>query len=64
MPDSPYFTAPQVMQRFGITEMTLWRWSRDDRLGFPQPMRIRNRKFYSVAEIEAWERQKMEARAS
>jgi len=64
MADSPYLTAPQVMQRFGISEMTLWRWSHDETLRFPQPMRIRNRKFFPVADIEEWERQQMEARVS
>lgn len=64
MAESPYLTAPQVMQRFGISEMTLWRWSHDEKLGFPQPMRIRNRKFFPISDIEAWERLQMEARAS
>lgn len=58
-----YLSGPQVLQRFGISEMSLWRWEKDEALRFPKPMRIRNRKFFRLADIEAWERQQMEARA-
>ncbi|SOE18584.1 AlpA family transcriptional regulator [Hoeflea halophila] len=63
MNSTPYLTGPQVQQRFGISEMSLWRWANDDSLQFPKPMKIRGRKFYRLDEIERWEREQMEARA-
>jgi len=49
-------TATQVKERFGgISDMSLWRWSRDPALGFPVPIIINGRKFYREAEIRAWE---------
>ncbi|MEJ5087146.1 helix-turn-helix transcriptional regulator [Brucella pseudogrignonensis] len=53
-----YLTARQVKDRYNISEMTLWRWSRDESLGFPKPLDIRKRKFYREDEIIAWERRK------
>ena len=31
---------PQVQREFGITSMTLWRWTNDPLLGFPPPIKI------------------------
>ena len=51
-----YIPAGEVCSRFGVTQMTLWRWLKDDELGFPQPaMTIRKRRFFDLAEIEAFE---------
>jgi predicted DNA-binding transcriptional regulator AlpA len=47
--------APAVLKRHGISAMTLWRWLHDDKLGFPRPIDIRRRRFFRLAEIEAWE---------
>jgi predicted DNA-binding transcriptional regulator AlpA len=47
---------PEVRRRYGgISEMTLWRWDRDPTLGFPKPVRIRNRKYRRLSELRAWE---------
>jgi len=46
----------EVKARLGrISDMTLWRWERDPRLNFPQPVRIRNRKYFRQSEIEEFE---------
>lgn len=51
-----YITPKQIRARFGgISEMTLWRWEHDARLGFPKAVLINRRKYYDLAEIEAWE---------
>lgn len=63
MNQSPYLSPAEVMQRFGISLMTLWRWENDRALGFPKAMLIRRRKFFLVSEIEKWERQQQAARA-
>ena len=43
---------PQVLKEFGIVPMTLWRWDRDERLGFPPAINIKGRKYRSRKLIE------------
>jgi predicted DNA-binding transcriptional regulator AlpA len=51
-----FLTANQVRQRFGgISDMTLWRWMRDQRVAFPAPLVINRRRYFRAAEIEAFE---------
>jgi hypothetical protein len=45
---------PDVCKEFHITPMTLWRWDRDEKLGFPPPIKIRNRNFRSRNALEAF----------
>ena len=47
---------PQVCREFNISSMTLWRWDMDPQLGFPPPVRIRQRKFRSRSALEAFKR--------
>jgi len=51
-----YLTGPEVCRRFGITDMTLWRWLQDEKLGFPRPIKPNRRRFFRKDAIEAWER--------
>jgi len=44
-----------VTARFGVSRRTLDRWMRDVTLGFPRPLVINNRLYFSLSEIEAWE---------
>jgi hypothetical protein len=54
-----YITRKNLRQRYDdISEMTLWRWEHDQKLGFPKPTDINGRKYYDIAEIEAWERKR------
>jgi hypothetical protein len=43
---------PQVWGEFGVTSMTGWRWTNDPELGFPPPIKIRNRSYRSRRAIE------------
>src|SRR5262245_13858821 len=45
---------PVVCAEFGVTAMTLWRWTRDTKLNFPPPIAIRNRNFRSRQQLEAF----------
>jgi len=56
-----YLSAPQVLQRYNISDMTLWRWLQDDELDFPKPMTIRRRRFFREAELVEWERLRAKA---
>ena len=45
---------PAVCAEFGVTAMTLWRWTRDTELNFPPAISIRNRNFRSRKQLEAF----------
>jgi hypothetical protein len=53
-----YLTGPQVRARYNISEMTLHRWQKDDKLGFSKPMIIRRRKLFKEEDMVQWERQR------
>jgi predicted DNA-binding transcriptional regulator AlpA len=50
-----YLPAAAVRARYGVSDMTLWRWLRNEALGFPTPIRINQRRFWKLAELESWE---------
>ena len=56
-----YVPARAVWERFGITDMSLWRWLRDERMAFPKPVYFGRFRYFKVAEINAWERGQVEA---
>jgi excisionase family DNA binding protein len=57
MPDNEsYLSASQVCRRYNISDMTLWRWLKDEKLAFPQPMTIRRRRRFREADLVTWER--------
>lgn len=58
-----YLTGPQVLARYQISEMTLYRWQKDEKLGFPEPMKVRRRKFFNEVELVEWERSRVKVRA-
>ena len=45
---------PAVCVEFGVTAMTLWRWTRDPDLDFPPAIAIRNRNFRSRKQLESF----------
>jgi predicted DNA-binding transcriptional regulator AlpA len=53
-----YLPANQVRARYCVSAMTLWRWLRNPSLGFPKPTIINNRRYWLLAELEAWEAQR------
>ncbi|ANM10377.1 MULTISPECIES: helix-turn-helix transcriptional regulator [unclassified Rhizobium] len=58
-----YLTGKQVATRYQITPVSLYRWERDERLGFPQPMIVNRRKLFKVDELVAWERSRAKGAA-
>ena len=50
---------PVVWREFGISSMTGWRWTKDPELGFPPPIKIRNRCFRSRGAIEEFKHRVM-----
>jgi predicted DNA-binding transcriptional regulator AlpA len=52
-----YLIARQVRDRYGgISDMSLWRWLHDGSVNFPSPrFRVHKRRYWLLADIEAWE---------
>ncbi len=50
---------PAVCREFGISSMTLWRWSHDVALAFPPAVKIRNRCFRSRRALDEFKARMM-----
>lgn len=51
-----YIPVSALLRRYGIaSKSTVYRWERDPDMGFPTPVFFGQRKFYDLAELEAWE---------
>ena len=46
----------QVAKRYGVCSRTIERWEQDAALEFPVPLMVNRRKYWSIAELESWER--------
>jgi predicted DNA-binding transcriptional regulator AlpA len=58
-----YLNAAQVRTRYGgVSDMALWRWLHDEKLGFPQPIRINGRRFWKASDLIDWERRRAPTR--
>ena len=55
--EDAYCTAAQVRARYGnVSDMSLYRWVRNPSLGFPSPININGRRYWRIADLQAWER--------
>ena len=63
MPSKRLLPDKEVCQRYGVKPMTLWRWTHDGNLGFPQPIKIRNRLYRDLDELEEFDERQREARS-
>jgi DNA-binding transcriptional MerR regulator len=50
---------PEVARRYGVNPRTLFRWDDQPALNFPRPIRINNRKYRRLHELESWERERV-----
>lgn len=51
-----YLTTKQVCARYGgVSHMSIWRWTRDPKMAFPQPMRINRVKFWDTDDLDAFD---------
>lgn len=51
-----YLSAPQVLKRFAISDMTLFRWLKNPENDFPRPIYFGPRRYWKLPDLEAWER--------
>lgn len=48
----------QTKARCGnVTDMCIWRWLRDPRVQFPQPVKINRRNYWRLGDLRAWQNQ-------
>ena len=46
----------QTKARCGnVTDMCIWRWLRDPRVQFPQPVKINKRNYWRLGDLRAWQ---------
>lgn len=64
--DAPrYMTAKEVCEYFGgISQMTIFRWIKDAKLGFPQPVVINRRRLFAETEIHEFAARHQRTRAA
>lgn len=53
---------PLVADRYKVTSRTIDRWDGRPDLGFPKAIRINNRKYRRLDQLENWERERVAAR--
>jgi predicted DNA-binding transcriptional regulator AlpA len=51
-----FLPARAVWERYGVSDMTLWRWLRDPSMAFPQPTYFGRLRFWRIGDLERWER--------
>jgi predicted DNA-binding transcriptional regulator AlpA len=54
--DGALVPGPKVKARYGVSEQSIWRWTNDPELEFPQPVKINRRNYWRLADLERWER--------
>lgn len=55
-----YLSAKQIANRYGASEVTIWRWARELE-GFPKPIKLGpNCTRWLLSSIEAWEASRQE----
>ncbi|RWM57445.1 DNA-binding protein [Mesorhizobium sp.] len=52
-----YISGPKVRKRYGISEMTLWRWLHESQSGFPQPIYLGRFRHWKLSALVEWERE-------
>ena len=59
-----FLQANKVWARYGVSSMTLFRWLKDERIGFPAPVYIGRLRFWKLSALETWEANKAAARST
>ncbi len=54
--DEALLNSAQTKARCGnVTDMCIWRWLRDPRVQFPQPVKINRRNYWRLGDLRAWQ---------
>jgi len=54
--DDTLLTSNQTRARVGgVSTMCIWRWMRDCRVKFPQPIKINKRNYWRLGDLRQWQ---------
>jgi predicted DNA-binding transcriptional regulator AlpA len=54
--DDVLLTSAQTRARVGgVSTMCIWRWLRDPRVRFPQPVKINSRNYWRFGDLRRWQ---------
>ena len=53
-----FLPGPRVVARYGVSDMTIYRWIRDERMQFPQPHYFGRLRFWKLSDLMSWELQR------
>ena len=42
-----------------VSDMCIWRWLRDPRVQFPEPVKINNRNYWRLGDLRRWQAERM-----
>lgn len=45
-----------VRERYGVSDMTIYRWRHDPKLDFPKPVEIRGQLYFDEAALDAFDK--------
>jgi predicted DNA-binding transcriptional regulator AlpA len=63
--DKRYLPASKLRRRYGdCSDMTLWRWIKDDRLQFPKPIYINGRRYWDEYELDKFDQRQATKRGT
>lgn len=54
-PDESFLPSRRVRARYGVTDMSLWRWWHDPAKGFPAPVYIGRYRYWRLSDLQAFE---------
>lgn len=48
-------TQAEIKDTFGgVSDMTIWRWLQDPKMGFPKPIKIKTRNYWKSIDVDTW----------
>jgi predicted DNA-binding transcriptional regulator AlpA len=62
--DDEFLPAARVRARYGISAMSIHRWLANPKLKFPKPLYIGRYRYWRLADLAEWERQRASSRAA
>ena len=55
-----FLNSREVRRRYSVTEMSIWRWVRDEKIAFPAPTKLGSWNYWRLSDLIAWERRRAE----
>ena len=60
--DDDLLNSREIRRMFGgVCEMTIWRWTHSEQIGFPKPVQIGRRNYWRRGDIRRWREERLGA---